>query len=91
MSNMLRKSLIPAELVVASSLLLAPIFTLTGFGQNNPANQPANSSPVKHPACQSAAPADTPPASSAPASSTPDATRRQPTIENAGNQARQYR
>ena len=41
MSNMLRKSLIPAELMVASSLLLAPSFTLTGYGQNNPANQPA--------------------------------------------------
>ena len=36
MSKMLRKKLIPAEFVVASSLLLAPGFTLTGFGQNSP-------------------------------------------------------
>jgi hypothetical protein len=51
MSKMLRKNLIPAELMVASSLLLAPGFTLTGYGQNNPqtsppqTSQPANNQP----------------------------------------------
>src|SRR5579863_7843927 len=59
MSKMLRKKLIPAEFVVASSLLLAPGFTLTGFGQNSP----QTSTPT-------AAPAGTPPAASAPATPT---------------------
>ena len=36
MSKMLKR--IPAELMVASSLLLAPSLTLMGYGQNN---QPA--------------------------------------------------
>src|ERR1700674_379931 len=70
MSNMLRKSLIPAELMVASSLLLAPSFTLTGYGQNTPQNsQPQASPPASTPpqARQPAAtPADTPPVSDTP-------------------------
>jgi beta-barrel assembly-enhancing protease len=65
MSKMLRKKLISAELMVASSLLLAPGFTLTGYGQNTPQSTPSSTPP-------SAAPADTPPASAAPASSAPD-------------------
>jgi beta-barrel assembly-enhancing protease len=69
MSKMLRKKLISAELMVASSLLLAPGFTLTGYGQNNPQSSP-QSSPPSSPS--TTAPADTPPASSAPASSAPD-------------------
>ena len=64
MSNMLRKSLIPAELMVASSLLLAPSFTLTGYGQNNPqTSQPQASQPASTPpqASQPATPpSDTP-------------------------------
>ncbi len=36
MSKMLRKRLIPAEFLVASSLLLAPGLALTGYGQNSP-------------------------------------------------------
>ena len=36
MSKMLRKKLIPAEFLVASSLLLAPGLALTGYGQNSP-------------------------------------------------------
>jgi predicted Zn-dependent protease len=56
MSKMLRKKLIPAEFVVASSLLLAPGFTLTGLGQNSPQTSPPTT-----------APSDTPPAASAPA------------------------
>jgi predicted Zn-dependent protease len=70
MSKMLRKKLISAELMVASSLLLSPAFTLTGYGQNNPQSSPP-ASPSSTP--PSAAPSDTPPASSAPASSAPDA------------------
>ena len=65
MSNMLRKSLIPADLVGASSLLLAPSFTLTGYGQNNPqTSQPQASQPATTPPQASQpAPSDTPPAS----------------------------
>ena len=78
MSKMLRKKLISAELMVASSLLLSPAFTLTGYGQNSPQSSPAaspQSSPPSSPSSTppSAAPSDTPPASSAPASSAPDA------------------
>src|ERR1700733_11823223 len=79
MSKMLRKKLIPAEFVVASSLLLAPGFTLTGFGQNSPQTStptsPQTSTPTAAPAgappaaSAPAAPADTPPAASAPAAS----------------------
>jgi predicted Zn-dependent protease len=74
MSKMLRKKLISAELMVASSLLLSPAFTLTGYGQNSPQSSP-QSSPPSSPSSTppSAAPSDTPPASSAPASSAPDA------------------
>jgi beta-barrel assembly-enhancing protease len=69
MSKMLRKKLISAELMVASSLLLSPAFTLTGYGQNNPQSSPP-SSPSSTP--PSAVPSDTQPASSAPASSASD-------------------
>jgi len=56
--------MIPAKLMVASSLLLAPGLALTMYGQNSPqTSQPA------------AAPADAPPAASAPAAaSVPDST-----------------
>jgi beta-barrel assembly-enhancing protease len=36
MSKMVRKMLIPAELIVASSLLIVPVFTLAGYAQNTP-------------------------------------------------------
>jgi predicted Zn-dependent protease len=65
MSKMLSKKLISAELMIATSLLLAPGLTLTGYGQNSPQSSPSSTPP-------GAAPADTPPASSAPASSAPD-------------------
>jgi beta-barrel assembly-enhancing protease len=71
MSKMLRRKLFSAELMVASSLLLAPGFALTGYGQNTPQSSPP-ASPSSTP--PSAAPADTPPAASAPASSAPDST-----------------
>ena len=40
MSKMLRKKLISAEFLVASSLLLAPGLALTGYGQNTPQSSP---------------------------------------------------
>ncbi len=46
------KRLIPAEFLVASSLLLATSLGLTGFAQNSPQSSPPT-----------AAPSDTPPAS----------------------------
>jgi predicted Zn-dependent protease len=67
MSKLLRKKLIPAEIMVASCLLLAP--ALAGYGQQNtpPSSQPA------------ASPAGPPPAATAPAaSSTPDASSTPP-------------
>jgi predicted Zn-dependent protease len=67
MSKLLRKKLIPAEIMVASGLLLAP--ALAGYGQQNtpPSSQPA------------ASPAGPPPAATAPAaSSTPDASSTPP-------------
>jgi predicted Zn-dependent protease len=72
MSKILRKKLIPAELMFASSLLLVPGLALTGYAQNSPQTSqqtpPASNTP---PASSStpAAPASTP-ASPAPA---PDA------------------
>jgi predicted Zn-dependent protease len=62
MSKMLKR--VPVELMVASSLLLAPSLTLTGYGQNS---QPSSAPP------SSTQPSDTPPSSTAP-SSTPPAT-----------------
>jgi beta-barrel assembly-enhancing protease len=75
MSKMLRKKLIPAEFLVASSLLLAPGLALTGYGQNTPQNTPPNSpqtTPQSSP--PSAAPSDTPPAASTPPGPTSDPT-----------------
>ena len=59
MSKMLRKKLIPAEFLVASSLLLAPGLALTGYGQSSPLSTPQSSPPT-------ATPSDTPPAASTP-------------------------
>jgi beta-barrel assembly-enhancing protease len=76
MSKMLRKKLISAEFLVASSLLLAPGLALTGYGQNNtPQNTPQSSppstpqsSPPSTPQSSppTATPSDTPPAASTP-------------------------
>jgi beta-barrel assembly-enhancing protease len=74
MSRM-RKKLIPAEFMVASSLLLAPSFVLTGYAQSSPQNSPQTSPPATAPASAPAttstppAAASTPPADSA---ATPD-------------------
>ena len=61
----MRKKLIPAEFLVASSLLLAPSLALTGYGQNSP-QQPARQRlpPARH----------TPPAASTPPSPPTDQT-----------------
>ena len=79
MSKMLRKKLIPAELMVASSLLLAPAFTLTGYGQNSPqTSQPTNAPPA---ASSTPAPSDTPPASSTPDATIPPTDQKMPGVK----------
>ena len=62
MSKMLRKKLIPAELMFASSLLLAPGLASTGYAQNTP--QTSQQAP---PASDPTAASPSTPASSAPA------------------------
>ena len=79
MSKMLRKKLIPAELMVASSLLLAPAFTLTGYGQNSPqTSQPTNAPPA---ASSTPTPSDTPPASSTPDATIPPTDQKMPGVK----------
>ena len=63
MNKMLRKKLMPAEFLVASSLLLAPGIALTGYAQNTSQSSP-QASPQSSP--PTAAPSDTPPAASTP-------------------------
>jgi predicted Zn-dependent protease len=66
MSKIQRKKRIPAELVIASSLLFAPALALTAYGQSG-ASQPGTGS-TPPPAASSTAPAaTTPPATAAPA------------------------
>jgi beta-barrel assembly-enhancing protease len=70
MSKILRKKLIPAELMFASSLLLVPGLALTGYAQNSPQTSqqtppasntpPASSSTPAAPASTTASPAPTP-------------------------------
>jgi beta-barrel assembly-enhancing protease len=75
MSKMLRKKLISAEFLVASSLLLAPGLALTGFGQNTPQNTPQSSPPSTPQTTPPAAtPSDTPPAASTPPGPSTDPT-----------------
>jgi beta-barrel assembly-enhancing protease len=68
MSKMLRKKLIPAELMVAGSLLLASGLVPIGSGQNSPQTNQQSPPPSDAPG-SSATPA--PPASAAPASTSP--------------------
>jgi len=68
MSKMLRKKLIPAELMVASSLLLAPGLVPIGYGQNTPQTNQQSPPPSDAPV-SSSTPAT--PASAAPASTSP--------------------
>jgi predicted Zn-dependent protease len=73
MSKMLKR--IPAELMVASSLLLAPGLTLTGYGQNNqPSSTPPSSTQPSNTPPSSTPPSSTPPSSIPPSTSAPDAT-----------------
>jgi predicted Zn-dependent protease len=79
MSKMLRTKLISAEFLVASSLLLAPVLALTGYGQTNPQNSPPNtpqSTPPSTPQSSppAAAPSDAPPSASTPPGPTSDPT-----------------
>jgi beta-barrel assembly-enhancing protease len=79
MSKMLRKKLIPAEFLVASSLLLAPGLALTGYGQSTPQSTPptaTQSTPQSTPQSSppAATPSDTPPAASTPPGPTTDQT-----------------
>jgi beta-barrel assembly-enhancing protease len=74
MNNMLRKKLMPAEFLVASSLLLTPGIALTGYAQNTSQNSPQASPPTAAPsATPPAAPTTPPTASTTPpgASATP--------------------
>jgi beta-barrel assembly-enhancing protease len=66
MSEMLRKRLIPAEFLVASSLLLAPCLALTGYGQNSPPSTAQSNPTTATPGPAVAPPSDTPPAESTP-------------------------
>jgi beta-barrel assembly-enhancing protease len=72
MSKLLRKKLIPAEIMVASGLLLAPGLALTGFGQNTPPSSQPAASPAGPPP-PSTAPAASPTPAAPDASSTPTA------------------
>jgi predicted Zn-dependent protease len=73
---MLRKKLIPAELMFASSLLLAPGLALTGYGQNTPQTTQQAPPPSDTPAAPSSTPASPAPAPapSGSAQASPDAT-----------------
>jgi beta-barrel assembly-enhancing protease len=76
MNNMLRKKLMPAEFLVASSLLLTPGIAFTGYAQNTSQNSPPASPPTAAPSATPPAASTTPPtASTTPpgASATPPA------------------
>ena len=92
MSKMLRKTLISAEFMIASSLLLAPTLALTGYAQSSqptasqptasqPTASPSNSPPASSAPAATATPSDTPPASSAPASAQPAADQTMPGVK----------
>ena len=61
MSKILRKKLIPAELMFASSLLLVPGLALTGYGQNSPQTSQQAPPASDTPAASSSTPASPPP------------------------------
>ncbi|HTZ58537.1 MAG TPA: M48 family metallopeptidase [Acidobacteriaceae bacterium] len=77
MSKLRRTKLIPAELMVASGLLLTPAISFTAYGQNSsPTSQPSSTPPTSQPSSTppSSQPSSTPPADTSSAASTPDAT-----------------
>jgi predicted Zn-dependent protease len=65
MNNMLRKKLMPAEFLVASSLLLTPGIAFTGYAQNTSQNSPQASPPTAAPSANPPAASATAPAASA--------------------------
>jgi beta-barrel assembly-enhancing protease len=69
MNKMLRKKLMPAEFLVASSLLLAPGIAITGYAQNtspsSPQASPQNSPPTAAPSTTPPTASTTPPGASA--------------------------
>jgi beta-barrel assembly-enhancing protease len=73
MSKMLRKKLIPAELMFASSLLLAPGLALTGYGQNSPQTSQQAPPASDAPAASSSTPAS--PDTAPPAIGSPQASK----------------
>jgi beta-barrel assembly-enhancing protease len=64
MNNMLRKKLMPAEFLVASSLLLTPGIAFTGYAQNTSQNSPQASPPTAAPSATPPAASTTPPTAS---------------------------
>ena len=77
MSKLRRTKLIPAELMVASGLLLTPAISFTAYGQNSsPTSQPSSTPPNSQPSSTppNSQPGSTPPADTSSAASTPDAT-----------------
>ena len=68
--------MIPAKLMVASSLLLAPGLALTMYGQNSPQTNPPATAPADAPP-----PASAPPAASAPDSTAPPTDAKMPGVK----------
>ena len=68
--------MIPAKLMVASSLLLAPGLALTMYGQNSPQTSPPATAPADAPP-----PASAPPAASAPDSTAPPTDAKMPGVK----------
>jgi len=64
MNNMLRKKLMPAEILVASSLLLAPGIAFNGYAQNTSPSSPQASPPTAAPSATPPAASTTPPTAS---------------------------
>jgi predicted Zn-dependent protease len=75
MSKMLRKKLIPAELMFASSLLLAPGLALNGYGQNTPQTSQQAPPASDTPAASSSTPASPAPDTAPPVSGSPQASK----------------
>jgi predicted Zn-dependent protease len=74
--------MIPAKLMVASSLLLAPGLALTMYGQNSPQTSQPATAPADAPPAVSAPPAaSTPPAASAPDSNVPPTDAKMPGVK----------
>jgi beta-barrel assembly-enhancing protease len=75
MSKILRKKLIPAELMFASSLLLVPSLALTGYAQATPQTSQQAPQASDAPAASSSAPASPAPDAAPPAVGSPQASK----------------